>query len=291
MDFPVLALCCGSLVLWDMSIFEALVLGLIQGLTEFLPVSSSGHLVLFQKILRVSGPALFFDTLLHGGTLIAVLVVLRDDIWALLRRPIQPLTAYLVLGTLPAVLAALIFNDAIEAAFESGAFLGFTFLLTAIFLASAEILSKRAVNLRKKGEMTWLDSLFIGIFQAIAIVPGLSRSGSTISASLIRGLNRDFAARFSFLLSIPAILGALVLQIKDLAGVSGAAEAAGVGGAGSIGGLSLAAGTITAAVVGFFSIKIMLKIVRERSLWGFAAYTGIVGILTLADRYLTHIFF
>ncbi|MDR1444516.1 MAG: undecaprenyl-diphosphate phosphatase [Treponema sp.] len=267
-----------------MNVFEAVVLGTIQGLTEFLPVSSSGHLVLFQKILGVSGPALFFDTLVHGGTLIAVLVVLWGDIWPLLKRPIQPLTGYLILGTLPVVAAALIFNDAVEAAFESGAFLGFAFLLTSIFLASAEILSKRALRLRQKGEMTWLDSLFIGIFQAIAIIPGLSRSGSTISASLIRGLDRGFAARFSFLLSIPAILGALVLQIKELAGNSGAAgESTGV--------LPLAAGTIAAAAVGFFAIKFMLKLVRERSLWGFAAYTGLLGILTLADRYVMRFFF
>jgi undecaprenyl-diphosphatase len=281
-----------------MRILEAVILGAVQGLTEFLPVSSSGHLVLFQKILRISGPALFFDTLVHGGTLIAVLVVLRADIWAILRRPVQPLTAYLILGTLPAVAAALIFDERIEAAFESGAFLGFAFLITALFLALAELLSKKAGRLRQKEEMTWADSLIIGIFQAVAIVPGVSRSGSTLSASLARGLNRDFAARFSFLLSIPAILGALVLQIKDLAGSAGAGmsdggpmaaeSAAGVGG---IGALPLVVGTLSAAVVGFFAISIMLKLVRERSLWGFSVYTGLLGLVVLADRYLTRFVF
>jgi undecaprenyl-diphosphatase len=279
-----------------MSVLEAVILGVVQGLTEFLPVSSSGHLVLFQKILRISAPALFFDTLVHGGTLIAVLVVLWPDIWAILRRPLQPLTAYLILGTLPAVAAALIFNDRIEAAFESGDFLGFAFLITALFLALAEILSKKARRLRQQGEMTWVDSLIVGVFQGIAIVPGISRSGSTLSASLARGLNRDFAARFSFLLSIPAILGALALQIKDLAG-SPAAEISqgGAGGAGAaaggIGALPLVVGTLSAAVVGFFAISVMLKLVRERSLWGFSVYTGLLGLVVLADRYLTRFFF
>ncbi|MDR2747323.1 MAG: undecaprenyl-diphosphate phosphatase [Treponema sp.] len=285
-----------------MSVLEAVILGAVQGLTEFLPVSSSGHLVLFRKILGVSAPALFFDTLVHGGTLIAVFVVLRSDIWAILRRPVQPLSAYLVLGTLPAVIAALAFKDAIEAAFESGAFLGFAFLATSVFLALAEILSKRAARLRRGEEMTWLDSLIIGVFQAIAIVPGLSRSGSTLSASLARGLDRDFAARFSFLLSIPAILGALVLQIKDVAGSNGTAGEE-ISGIGTFGGsapwaeaagagiLPMAAGTLTAALVGFFAITIMLKLVRERSLWGFSAYTGLLGLLVLADQRLAHLFF
>jgi undecaprenyl-diphosphatase len=285
-----------------MNVLEAVFLGTVQGLTEFLPVSSSGHLALFRKILGISTPALFFDTLVHGGTLIAVFVVLRADIWSLLRRPLQPLTAWLILGTLPAVAAALVFKDAIEAAFESGAFLGPAFLATAVFLALAEILSKRAARRRQKGEMTWLDSLVIGVFQAIAIVPGLSRSGSTLSASLARGLDRDFAARFSFLLSIPAILGALVLQIRELAGsarvaVAGISHMEALGASvvvpesGGIGALSLIAGTISAAVVGFFAITVMLKLVRERSLWVFSAYTGLLGILVLADQYLTRFFF
>jgi undecaprenyl-diphosphatase len=285
-----------------MSILEAVILGAIQGLTEFLPVSSSGHLVLFRRILGISAPALFFDTLLHGGTLIAVFAVLRADIWAILRRPVQGLSAYLILGTLPAVAAALVFKDPIEAAFESGAFLGFAFLATSLFLALAEILSKKAARPRQKEEMTWFDSLVIGVFQAIAIVPGLSRSGSTLSASLGRGLARDFAARFSFLLSIPAILGALVLQIRDLAEPAGAAGA-GISGTGTLGGpaagieaggigvLALSAGTLTAAAVGFFAISLMLKLVRERSLWGFSAYTGLLGFLVLADQYMVHLFF
>jgi undecaprenyl-diphosphatase len=277
-----------------MTVLQAILLGAIQGLTEFLPVSSSGHLVLFQKIFGIAEPAMFFDTLVHGGTLIAVFVVLWRDIWNILRRLIQPLTGYLILGTLPAVAVALAFDDAIEGAFQSGNFLGFAFLITAIFLALAEIISKKVKTLKEKEEMTWFDALIIGIFQAIAIIPGVSRSGSTLSASLARGLDRDFAARFSFLLSIPAILGALVMQIKELADQTGSIQALPAGSAPAspgIGALPLAAGTLTAAIVGFFAIRFMLKIVRERSLWGFAAYTGALGLLVLADRYLVHLFF
>jgi undecaprenyl-diphosphatase len=133
-------------------------------------------------------------------------------------------------------------------------------------------------------EMNWLDALIIGILQAIAIIPGVSRSGATLSGALSRRLDRDFAARFSFLLSIPAILGALVLQAKDLVKGAGAPET-------GIGPGAMIAGVLTAAIVGFFSVRLMLKIVRERSLLGFAAYTAILGILVLIDQSFSHIFF
>ena len=285
-----------------MSVFEAIVLGAVQGITEFLPVSSSGHLVLLQKIFGISEPALIFDTAVHGGTLLAVVVVLRQDIWNILRRIVQPLTLYLIIATIPAVIAALLFKDHIETAFTSGAFLGFAFIGTSALLIASEMLFR---SMNKPGglpsrlesqapgrfadEMNFLDALVIGLLQAVAIIPGLSRSGATISGALARKLNRDFAARFSFLLSIPAILGALVLQIKGLAGTgvfSGAAEAAP-----SMGMLPIVLGMLSAAIVGFFSIRLAMKIVREHSLTGFAIYTGILGILVLIDKFALHFFF
>ncbi|MDR0589469.1 MAG: undecaprenyl-diphosphate phosphatase [Spirochaetaceae bacterium] len=265
-----------------MKISEALILGAVQGITEFLPVSSSGHLVLLQRIFKISEPVLVFDTLVHGGTLIAVLVVLWQDIWNILRRPWQPLTGLLALATVPAVVFALVFKGPIDRAFESAAGLGFAFLITAAALGISEILSKRSGRLRDGGAMTGLDALIIGILQGIAIIPGVSRSGLTLSGALSRGLERGFAARFSFLLSIPAILGALVFQVKDLGG--------GPGG-GGIGPGPLIAGTAAAAAVGFFSIKFMLKLVRERSLWGFAAYTALLGLLITTDQYIGHVVF
>ena len=139
--------------------------------------------------------------------------------------------------------------------------------------------------------MNWLDALIIGLLQGVAIIPGVSRSGSTLSGALFRNLNRDFAARFSFLLSIPAILGALVLQVKDLAGGTGLETAAAGGATGGIGLAALIAGTLSAAVVGFFSIRLMLKIVRERSLAGFTVYTAALGLLVLFDQFVSHLVF
>jgi undecaprenyl-diphosphatase len=319
-----------------LDIKSAIVLGVVQGLTEFLPVSSSGHLVLLQKVFGISEPALLFDTMLHMGTLLAVFVVLRRDILAILRRIIQPLTGFLILATIPAVLAALIFEDHIEAAFESGRFLGFSFLLTSALLVIAELLSRRTLKNfttnkheqtrtlgnfttedtekeekpRSKTEekkMTIIDALVIGVLQSVAIIPGVSRSGATISGALSRGLDRDFAARFSFLLSIPAILGALVFQLKDLV-TADVANGAAVGIAVSANGetidnavvgyavdtngiFTIAAGTVAAAIVGFFAIRLMLKIVRERSLFGFAIYTAILGALVIVDQFVTHLVF
>jgi undecaprenyl-diphosphatase len=275
-----------------MSILAAIILGIVQGLTEFLPVSSSGHLVLLQRLFGISEPALFFDTMVHVGTLAAVFAVLWRDIWAILRRIWQPLTAYLIIATLPAVIFALVFRGLIEKAFESGKFLGAAFLITSALLTFSELLSRRGAadgNLgagegKKARQMNWIDALLIGILQAVAIIPGVSRSGSTLSGALSRRLDRDFAARFSFLLSIPAILGALVLQVKDLA--EGSAAAADGGG---IGAAAIIAGTVSAAIVGFFAVRLMLKIVREKSLFGFAIYTATLGLLVLIDQFGTHL--
>jgi undecaprenyl-diphosphatase len=241
--------------------------------------------VLLQKIFNINEPGLFFDTMLHAGTLLAVFVVLWKDIWALLKKPFQKLTGFLILATIPAVIAALTFGNVIEDIFKSAQFLGFCFLFTTLLLITAELLSRRAVkskNLKTKENMSWIDALFIGIMQAIAIPPGVSRSGATISGALFRKLDRDFAARFSFLLSIPVILGAVVLHSKDLV-TSGAAEDINV--------IAVIAGTISAAAVGFFAVKFMLKIIREKSLFGFAVYTGVLGVLVLVDQFVTRIVF
>jgi undecaprenyl-diphosphatase len=262
-------------------------------LTEFLPVSSSGHLVLFQKIFGISEPALLFDTMLHVGTLAAVIAVLWKDIWAILQKLNQPLTVYLIIATIPTVIAALIFRKPLEKTFETGYFLGFAFLMTSALLIGAELLAKRSVARGKTAKnaatISWLDALVIGIMQAVAIIPGVSRSGATLSGALSRRLDRDFAARFSFLLSIPAILGAVIFQLKDL--VKGGTETAGVTVTGGIGMAAMIAGTISAAVVGFFAVRLMLKIVREKSLWGFAVYTGVLGLLVLLDQFVFKLVF
>ena len=300
-----------------MSIFEAIFLGVVQGLTEFLPVSSSGHLILFRQVFGVEYPPLLFDTMVHVGTLVAVVAALWKDILAILKKIVQPITLYLIIGTIPAVVAALVFRGWLEAAFETGNYLGFAFLGTSALLVTAELMSKRAAmraaqisgsqrNLEEAAQpssllpsragashspraLNWLDALIIGLCQAIAVIPGISRSGATLSGALSRGLNRDVAARFSFMLSIPIILAAALFQLMELAngGAPTAAEAA----AGGIGPLAITAGTIVAAIVGFFAMRVMLKIVREKSLWGFAIYTGILGVWVLIDQFLLNIAF
>jgi undecaprenyl-diphosphatase len=266
-----------------MSILQALILGIVQGITEFVPVSSSGHLVLLQKIFKIDEPAMIFDTMVHVGTLIAVMAVLWREIWDILRKIIQPLTLYLIIATLPAVIFALVFNDFIKNTFDSGFFLGFSFLITAVLLMGAEFFRSKTSKMSKnKDSMNWFDALIIGLFQAVGILPGISRSGATISGALFRRLDRDFAARFSFLLSIPAILGALVFQLKDFA-KGGIPE--------SIGAVPIIVGTLSAAITGFFAVKFMLKIIRERSLALFSIYTGVLGVLVLIDQFWIHRFF
>lgn len=264
-----------------MDIVTAALLGLVQGLTEFLPVSSSGHLVLAQKMLGFSEPPLVMDTMLHLATLVAVFVVLWKDILALLRKPFQRLTLLLIAATVPTVVIAVVFKDIIEHAFSSGATLGWEFLGTALVLIAAEKLSARGGARRTETDMTYPDALFIGVLQGVAILPAVSRSGLTIAGALSRKLDREFAARFSFLLSIPAILGAVVFQAKDLAeGASGGASV-----------LPIFVGFVTAMAVGIFAVKFMMKVIREGSMLGFAAYVGVVGVLVLLDQHFFHLFF
>jgi undecaprenyl-diphosphatase len=277
-----------------MGILQAVFLGIVQGLTEFFPVSSSGHLVLVQKIMGISESALFFDTMLHGGTLLAVFVALRRDIWNILRRPFQRFTILLVFATIVTAVIAFLLKDTVEEAFASARWLGPAFLVTAAALFISEFISSRPGKFRNDAEMGWFDVLLIGALQGIAVIPGISRSGFTLTGALSRRLERDLAARFSFLLAIPAIAGALVLQIREMAETAAFQSVNPSASAGVLGGISpaaLAAGTLTAALVGFGAVTLMLKVVRERSLTGFGIYTAVLGLLILLDQSVTHLVF
>ncbi|MGE5676851.1 MAG: undecaprenyl-diphosphate phosphatase [Pseudomonadota bacterium] len=261
-----------------MNTLQAIILGLVQGLTEFLPISSSGHLVLFQKIFGINEPTLIFDTMVHVGTLAAVVTVLWKEIFSLLKRPFQRLTGLLIAGTLPTVVIALLFKDYIETVFKSGSTLGFEFIITGLILLFAESLRGGRKHIE---ETSYLDAAFIGVMQGVAIMPAISRSGLTISGALMRNLDREFAAKFSFLMSIPAILGAAVFQLKDVL-EAGAAEVIT---------LPLIAGTLVAAVAGYFSVRFMIVLIKRGSMKIFAYYVFVLGALVLIDQYLTHIFF
>lgn len=261
-----------------MSIFQAIFLGAIQGLTEFLPVSSSGHLVLMQKILAFNESSLAFDTCLHLGTLIAVFAFFWKDIVSILKKPFQRLTWLLIAGTIPTAIIGLAFKDYFEQLFQSGKTLGFEFLLTGLILLFAEEMNRGTKGVK---ETSYIDAVFVGVLQGAAILPAVSRSGLTISGALFRNMNSDFAARFSFLLSIPAILGATLLQAKDIA----------QSGAGGISPMTLLLGSLTAAVVGYFSIKYMIALLKKRKMKYFSYYVFIIGGLVIIDQFFTHFFF
>ncbi|MDR3302437.1 MAG: undecaprenyl-diphosphate phosphatase [Spirochaetaceae bacterium] len=267
-----------------MSILQAVILGIVQGITEFLPVSSSGHLAILQKLfgIEIEDGALLFDIALHVGTLLSVIVVLRDDVWKLLRRPVQKLTGLLLVSTAITALFAIVLKKIpagatgrplLESAFSSSAFLGIAFLITSLSLVIAEFLRSRGGKVRHESEAGVFDAVIIGVCQGFGVLPGISRSGSTLAGALGRKLDRDFAARYSFLLAIPAILGALVLEIKDM-------HSAGATGSG-ISIIPTVAGAASAALVGFFAMNFMLTLIRSRRLYGFSLYTGILGIAIL----------
>ncbi|MDR0840858.1 MAG: undecaprenyl-diphosphate phosphatase [Christensenellaceae bacterium] len=260
-----------------MNVALALLLGLVQGLCEFLPVSSSGHLVLLQTIFGLQEGTLFLDTMLHVGTLFAVFAVYWRQVWDILRHPIQKKTGMLLLATAVTTAIALLCKDIISEAYE-GKLLGIGFLITALVLYVGE----RAA--RGKGDIESMrphHAAGIGLVQGIAILPGISRSGSTITGARLMGLNKEAAAEFSFLLSIPAILGSLVLQLPNALH----------GGVGSIGWGAIALGTAAAALSGYFAIRWMLRLLRTKSLLGFAIYVGALGLLVLSDQLIFHVFF
>lgn len=262
-----------------MSVIAALILGIVQGLTEFLPVSSSGHLVLFQKILGVEGDMLFFDTLLHVGTLVAVVVVLWSEILAILKNIFGKKTWLLVIATVPAVVVTLLFEDFITDSFE-GQYLGIGFIITSLLLTGSELLfANRKV---KKADVGYLEATGMGVMQAVAIFPGISRSGSTLAGGLAMGVERSAATKFSFLMTIPVILGSVVFQGYDLLKT-------GVGAAIPV--IPTIVGVIAAAVSGFVAVKGMLKIMRSKKLYGFAIYTAILGVLVLLDQLVLHLVF
>ncbi len=252
-----------------MTVVESIILGLIQGLTEFLPISSSGHLVLFQRFFGLSKGVLTFDVFVHLGTLVAVFVVFWKDIVSILKRPWQKLTLLIIVGMIPTGVMGIGLKDLFEQLFASGKTLGIEFIVTGIILWWAESVRQRGKDI---DDMTYGDAAFVGFMQGVAILPAISRSGCTIAGALMRGIDRDTAARFSFLLSIPAILGAALLDGKKVI------EAGSLG----MGVVPLMVGTAVAAVAGYFAIKVMLGILRRGSLKVFTYYVWVLGIIVIA---------
>jgi len=266
-----------------MSILKAVILGIIQGFTEFLPISSSGHLVLAQRIFGIEQHVLSFDIILHLGSLIAVFAVFWKDIFELIKKPFQNLTYMLIVATIPAVFIGILFKNQIESLFEGGIFLAFGFLFTGALLIYSD---KIQYSKKRNKDIKLPDALVIGCVQAIAITPGISRSGSTITAGLHQGLSRETAARFSFLLSVPTILGAAVMTAKDILG-----SPEGVAGFLSVGVLPLVFGFLAAMLSGYLSIRFMLDIIKKYKLHYFGYYVFVLAGFIFADIFVMKIFF
>jgi len=250
------------------------VLGLIQGLTEFLPVSSSGHLVLGERLLGLDPPGVLLEAFLHIGTLGAVLWVFRADIAGLARGLTRRGTiehrkeiGLIVAGTVPIVVAGLLFRSIADAVFSSLSVVGGGLLFTAAALVAAERLRART----GRRQLRFADSILVGVAQALALFPGVSRSGATIAAGMSSGIEPAHAARFSFLLSIPALLGAALLNLWDVAAQGGWS--------GDWGGIAL--GTAVAFIIGIAGVHALLAIVRRSRLWVFSIYCACVGLTAL----------
>ncbi len=267
-----------------MSWLVAAVLGIVQGATEFLPVSSSGHLVIFSKLCGCAELPLSFVVITHFGTLLAVVAYYRQDFAGMLRSLFvwsasessqqtqltagRRLVGLLIISTIPAALAGFLLAEQIENLFDSLPAVGIALIITGLILLSVNWLAGR----KEQHQTTAFDALLIGAAQAVALVPGISRSGITIAAGLGRGLHRDWAPRFAFLLSVPVILGGTVFQIIMLVQSPISSQQLGI----------YLLGGVTAAISGYFAVHLVVRAVRAGNLIYFSGYCILVGIITAA---------
>jgi undecaprenyl-diphosphatase len=267
-----------------MTILQATILGIVQGLTEFLPISSSAHLVLVPALLGWTIPVDFnfiFDVIVQMGTLVAVIIYFWRDILMILSAMVRGILSgtpfkdaqarlgwLVVLATIPAGVIGLFIKPLVESAFSSPTATALMLLLTAAILLIAERLGKQQRDLSR---LSWADALWVGLAQAVAIFPGISRSGVTIGAGMVRGLKRESAARFSFLMSIPIMLASGLLEIKDFVGLS------------NLSGYlpAMIAGVLTAGVVGYLAIRWLLGYLGKHTLYAFSIYCLVATIIIL----------
>jgi len=264
-----------------MTLIEAIILGIIQGATEFLPISSSGHLAILPELFSMTAPDLTMAGLVHAGTLLAVLIYFREDIGAILKafwrgirgrqpwaEPESRLGWLILLGSIPVGIVGILFSDFFDEVFGTPAVAAGFLLVTAVLL----ILGERLLSGEKStGQLTWVDALVVGLFQMLALFPGISRSGSTIVGGLLRGLDRPEAARFGFLIGIPAIGGAGLLSILDLFAVDGFVYGWSV----------YLAAFFAAGISGYICIHALLTWVKNHGLTVFAVYCAIFGVVAL----------
>lgn len=260
----------------SVNIIQAIILGVVQGLTEFIPVSSSGHLIIMQRLLGVSEAGLAFDVALHLGTLLALVLFFYRDIGqlaaGLFRRTEQTKLAWwLAAATLPAVVAGVLLQGLAESSFRSLRLVSFNLVAVGLLMLAAERVAARRPAPLAAARVTGRQAMIMGLAQAMALVPGVSRSGSTITAGLFAGLSRLAAARFSFLLAIPITFGAIVKVVLSGDTLQLIGQELGI----------FAAGIITAFLSGFVAIRFLLRFVAKRRLDSFAYYRFALGGLIL----------
>jgi undecaprenyl-diphosphatase len=267
-----------------MTIIQAFVLGIVQGITEFLPISSSGHLVLTPYLLNWQFPeeqVFIFDVIVQIGSLVAVIAYFRSDLKSILRatfsslgkpedykKPEVRLGFYIIVASIPAIIFGLILKDIVAKSFTDPMFTIISLIFTAILLILAEQFGKRSKQL---ADIRWFDALVIGIFQVLALFPGISRSGSTITGGMLRKLDRRSAARFSFLMAIPVMLGAGALTVLDLIAVPNLDQFI----------VPVVVGFITSTIVSYFSIQWLLDFLADHPLYYFSIFLIIMSTVFL----------
>lgn len=269
-----------------MRFIDGILLGILQGFTEFLPISSSGHLVLLQELLNIKSPGVLVEVLLHLGTLLSIIIYFWKDMINILlefvsiiknkgrfsevglqENEYSILIKMVIIGSIPTALMGILFESLFKKGYENMYIVGIMLLITGLLLWWGSKLSGR----KTVKDITVLDSIFIGFFQGLAINPGLSRSGSTIFACLFRGIEKESAVKFSFILSLPAVFGAFLFEIKDIFTI----------GLGDINILACLLGIISAAISGYFAIKLLMKLLIGDRLHYFSYYCWIIGFLTI----------
>ena len=263
-----------------MELWQAVVLGIVQGVAEFIPISSSGHLVVLQKLFDIEMPGITFDIVLHLGSLAAIFMVFWRDIAALIRKPFQKMNGLLIVGTLPVVLAGFLLRGHLERLFHHAYVLAILFVVTGLMLIVAD---KLKPGEKTENDITYADAAVVGCMQALGLPPGISRSGATITGALGRGIDRQVAAKFSFLLAIIAIAGAGFLEAVEVARepeVAGYFEA-----------LPLVFGFLASLMASFLAIKLLLKLIGACKLRYFSYYLFALAAWMMLDIFVLNIFF
>ena len=285
-----------------MTLINAIILGVIQGLAEFLPISSSGHLSILQEVLKVKNAGIFFDIMLHLGTLVAIFFAYWKDIKKLIiegimiikdslhncfsffyyithrqkqrkyihivNTPYRKFVILIIISTIPTGIIGVLFKDIVEAASSSLLITGICLLITGVILLIADMLPD---GKKRPNQVTYSQAGIIGVVQGLATLPGISRSGSTITACLLCGFDKSFAVKYSFIMSIPAVLGAVVLELKDFSKITVDSSEL----------MNYGIGTLLAAIVGYICIKTMLVVVRGKRFKYFAYYCFIIGAFAI----------